>query len=77
MLPRGSAWLYSDRVAEPEKPAPESEDWWREVLISEDALANAEFSGETLERRELTLRGRTATIAIRSGTVDSLGPVVT
>ena len=48
-----------------------------EVLISEDALANAEFSGETLERRELTLRGRTATIAIRSGTVDSLGPVVT
>ena len=51
MLPLGSAWLYSDSVANPHKPAPGSEEWWRMVL--------------------------TATIAIRSGTVDSLGSVVT
>jgi hypothetical protein len=44
--------------------------------MSEDALANAEFSGESLERREMALRGRTATIAIRSGTAETLSRVV-
>jgi hypothetical protein len=32
MLPRGWAWLYSGRVAEPDKPAPGSEEWWGRVL---------------------------------------------
>ena len=32
MLPLAPEWLYSDHVAEPDKPAPGSEEWWRVVL---------------------------------------------
>ena len=48
-----------------------------EVLISEDALANAEIGDVALERRELSLRGRDATLAVRSALVDTLPQAAT
>ena len=66
MLPRASAWLYSGRVAEPDKPAPGSEEWWRRVLT------DPKEHFEPLRRFFIHL----PTIAIRSGTVESLERVL-
>ena len=44
-----------------------------EVLVSEDAIANAGADGERLERRELTLRGREAPMLVRVADVGSVG----
>jgi adenylate cyclase len=43
-----------------------------EILISEDALATAGLELDELERRELTLRGREASLAVRVAHHDSL-----
>ena len=48
-----------------------------EVLISEDALENAGIGEVQLERRELSLRGRTAPLAVRSALVDTLPQAAT
>jgi len=46
-----------------------------EVLISEDALQNAGIGEVALERRELSLRGRSAPLSVRTAMIDSLPQV--
>ena len=44
-----------------------------EVLVSEDAIANAGGDGSALERRELALRGREAPLTVRVAGHETVG----